>query len=591
MRALLTVSLLWLLGSASAADPDAVAKLIAQLGSPDYRAREAASKELDALGGPALPAIRKAAASSPDAETARRAAELAAKIAKRMDNDQLLTPTLVELNFENAPLKHVLDALEKQSGGRLVLGEPEAKVTVKTSGKVPFWDAVAKVCDATGFEMVPTAVVMPAASDPRTREALMMAERQAALAAAMAQQVQALKARQAAAVGNRGGGDGQKAEELIAQLRQQQARMEQAMAQLAEMQARRAALDRATGAAAYAPGPATLSLQPRSDRPHPSCVSGAVRVEAVPFPAAALEGVPRDTVPVVLHAGAEPRLKWQRVESVRVTRATDDAGRELAAAADDLPFPTRVFPVPGAAIVGGNFDRLGRRPTQAFMPAATQALVRLKATGDVKSLKSLEGVLRGVIRTGPEELAAVAGLDRKPVASALGANGLALSVSLTERPEGEAYDFEATLRYDPTEVQVAGLPDVEEQFGRRGGRAVVIRAQAPVIVAGGRINRDTADGPRVRTAFGLTLTDADGKPFDLTVVSSTRIFTRTITGEVIDRIKLLARPSEEDQGAPAKASCTGTRAKVIEVPFKLTDVPVAAGTAETPAEPTKPAGK
>ena len=195
-----------------------------------------------------------------------------------------------------------------------------------------------------------------------------------------------------------------------------------------------------------------------------------------------------------------------------------------------------------------------------------------------KSLKSLEGVVRGVIRTGPEELAAVAGLDKKPTVSALGVNGVALAVTVTERPEGEAFDVEATLRYNPTEVQVAGQPDIEERFQGRG-RAMIVRGQAGgVLVAGGiNVRREAADdGPRQASVFGLTLTDAEGKPFTLTAISSRRTFDRT-GGEVTDRVKLLARPSEKDQGSPAKVSFAGTRAKVVEVPFKLADVPAAVG--------------
>ena len=52
MRTLSAVAVL-ALGTAFAADPapESVTRLIEQLGSPDFRTREAASKQLDALGG------------------------------------------------------------------------------------------------------------------------------------------------------------------------------------------------------------------------------------------------------------------------------------------------------------------------------------------------------------------------------------------------------------------------------------------------------------------------------------------------------------------------------------------------------------
>ena len=50
-----------------------VDRLIKQLGNDDFAKREAASKELNALGEPALAALRKATASDTDPEIQRRA--------------------------------------------------------------------------------------------------------------------------------------------------------------------------------------------------------------------------------------------------------------------------------------------------------------------------------------------------------------------------------------------------------------------------------------------------------------------------------------------------------------------------------------
>ncbi len=56
-------------------EPERIARLIKQLGDDDFEKREAASKELDAIGEPALDALRKAA-SDDDAEIRRRAEQL-----------------------------------------------------------------------------------------------------------------------------------------------------------------------------------------------------------------------------------------------------------------------------------------------------------------------------------------------------------------------------------------------------------------------------------------------------------------------------------------------------------------------------------
>jgi uncharacterized protein (TIGR03067 family) len=62
-------------GSPDQKGPDAerIARLIRQLGDADFRKREAASKELTAVGEPALAALRTAAASDADPEVRHRA--------------------------------------------------------------------------------------------------------------------------------------------------------------------------------------------------------------------------------------------------------------------------------------------------------------------------------------------------------------------------------------------------------------------------------------------------------------------------------------------------------------------------------------
>jgi uncharacterized protein (TIGR03067 family) len=62
---------------------DRVARLVKQLGHKEFAKREAASKELDAIGEPALDALRKAATDE-DAEIRQRSARLLAAITGRM---------------------------------------------------------------------------------------------------------------------------------------------------------------------------------------------------------------------------------------------------------------------------------------------------------------------------------------------------------------------------------------------------------------------------------------------------------------------------------------------------------------------------
>jgi WD40 repeat protein len=66
------------------ADADRIAALIAQLGSRKYSTREAATRELRAIGEPAWYPLHKATVASPDEEARRRARLLAREIGKRL---------------------------------------------------------------------------------------------------------------------------------------------------------------------------------------------------------------------------------------------------------------------------------------------------------------------------------------------------------------------------------------------------------------------------------------------------------------------------------------------------------------------------
>jgi uncharacterized protein (TIGR03067 family) len=65
-------------------ETERIARLIKQLGDDAFAKREAASRELDAIGEPALASLRKAAASSDDIEIRRRAEKIVGAIAARL---------------------------------------------------------------------------------------------------------------------------------------------------------------------------------------------------------------------------------------------------------------------------------------------------------------------------------------------------------------------------------------------------------------------------------------------------------------------------------------------------------------------------
>jgi len=70
--------------SGKQAQQDRIAGLIKQLGDDRFTRREAASRELTAIGEPAFPALRRAAASSEDPETRRRAEQIIRNVTRRI---------------------------------------------------------------------------------------------------------------------------------------------------------------------------------------------------------------------------------------------------------------------------------------------------------------------------------------------------------------------------------------------------------------------------------------------------------------------------------------------------------------------------
>ena len=67
-------------------------KLIKQMGSNEFDDREEAQKQLDAIGEPAIDALKKAM-SDEDTEIRRRAEDLIQKIETRTEGSKLLQPT------------------------------------------------------------------------------------------------------------------------------------------------------------------------------------------------------------------------------------------------------------------------------------------------------------------------------------------------------------------------------------------------------------------------------------------------------------------------------------------------------------------
>src|SRR5262249_13640884 len=126
---LLVLPLCWgaFVPNAPAADPApaAIARLIEQLGSPEFTEREKATAELEALGQPVVAALRQAAEGT-DPEIRRRAETLVHRLESQALTRKVLAPTQVRLVYHNTPLLKAVDDLQLRTGIHFELHDPEA---------------------------------------------------------------------------------------------------------------------------------------------------------------------------------------------------------------------------------------------------------------------------------------------------------------------------------------------------------------------------------------------------------------------------------------------------------------------------------
>jgi hypothetical protein len=238
-----------------------------------------------------------------------------------------------------------------------------------------------------------------------------------------------------------------------------------------------------------------------------------------------------------------------------VTRALDRADRALAAEFG-LGQPPQVFQGRGGVAVvqqvNGNvvlFNADGSvraRTPASFTPNVRQAVVKFRTEdrpADV--LREFSGSVIGFVRTGIEPVATTA-LNGGQRVEVEGAADVTMRTTFGTGEDGR-YVLTAELAYDSTAVIPATPTDV------LGGR-----------VAG--INY---------SLYGVRVTDADGKPYELSPALWNQSTSRDRAGRVYLRLPAVLHPTEKGQSPPATATFWATYHKPVEVPFVLRDVPAA----------------
>lgn len=135
-------------GTGTAPAVPAIERLIEQLGSPDFKTREAAGKALTARAVESMPLMKQAVA-HPNAEVRQRLAGLIADI----ERATLLSPKRVTLRLDGVPLRDAVTQLAKASGYKIELQNAGGSQPVVNllAENMPFWEAFDKLCAQGGL--------------------------------------------------------------------------------------------------------------------------------------------------------------------------------------------------------------------------------------------------------------------------------------------------------------------------------------------------------------------------------------------------------------------------------------------------------
>ena len=146
----------------SAQTIDPFEALVQKLGHPRYAERVAAARALEAVGEPALKAVR-AAMTSGDEELRTRATVVVEAIETAVRSRQLLTAPRLSLAFDKTPLDVAIVAFNTKTGLQYSLDpalvkNPKRPINLST-GDLPYWEAVQaflRAADLTENDAPPT---------------------------------------------------------------------------------------------------------------------------------------------------------------------------------------------------------------------------------------------------------------------------------------------------------------------------------------------------------------------------------------------------------------------------------------------------
>jgi hypothetical protein len=381
------------LAAADRAEPPNVARLIDQLGSPDFGEREAAGRDLERVGEPALAGLRRAAGSQ-DPEVRRRAGDLLRLVERHVESGRLLEGKRVRLVFRDKPVLEAVTDLALHTGSTIPLEGDTSKLARRRltldTGPVPFWEAFDQFCRRAGVsepEFLPDGEQRRGSGASGANPYPPMVYPNGRYAYYNPYNVDAHHGRLALVEGR----------------------------------------------------PPEL----------PTYTAGAVRVRALP-PHVVLPAVLLGTNErlVGLQVAAEPDVAWQGVLALHITRAVDDNGRRLP---PTLPFygsATNASDSPYGSV--RMWDPYGG--TVNVQPADPRNIpVRVRAGPGVQRLKELEGLITAQVQTPPEALLRVEDVLRATGETVRGPHGGWLKVIDVSRDATGTVKVHGEIAYPPSE--------------------------------------------------------------------------------------------------------------------------------------------
>ena len=468
-----------------------IAHLIAQLGSMNFKEREAATQALETIGGPALEALHEAALSS-DPEVGRRAQGLARAIRKRIETAQFLTPLSLRLVYSDTPVPRAIEEFAKRTKFPIEIAGSTARlanrrITLDT-GETTFWEAFDQFCQKAGL------VERSAAAETDLQANHLLLE----------------------AVGRQRG-----------------------LVQIVEGPGSSLGFGRAWDG--------RLLLVDGKQPLRPTDHAGAVRIRALPIQSSAKQpsGEP---VLFLVEITPQPKLSWHNIVDLRIEKAVDEDGRDLAPFLETRDDWSQVAATTTGVVL---WDTQTGQP----LTAPRDIPVRLKSGNKPSGvLKEVKGVFAAQVQTTPQTIMAVDNIFKSTGRTVVGDDAESLKLTAVERqPNGDVH-----VQVELTDASTANVVWAV----RRG----VLRPNG-VRFANARPRPIGADSSSPTT---LVLQDADGHSFPLSDQKEEPV----VNGNILTRQISCIYQSRPGLGEPSKLVCMGRRTIIIEVPFTLKDVPL-----------------